>query len=386
MDLAISGLAVYTEKGVLSHATVTVQSGLIHLISEDAVASTENAHHFPSSYHLVPGFIDMHVHGANGADVMDATLMSLDALSTALAREGTTAFLATTMTADKDAIQKALVNVCNYINQDQKMGAEIVGAHLEGPFISPKKVGAQSGQHLLLPDMDLINQWQKRSNNAIKLVTLAPELENSDAFIRALREKNIVISIGHTDATYEETADAIHLGAHYATHLFNAMRGIHHREPGVVTAALLSKDVSTEIIVDRNHLHAAIVQLIYAMKGSEKTVLVTDSMRAKCLGDGQYDLGGQDVHVENHVARLPNGTLAGSTLTMSQAIKNMMTITDCTLRDCIKMTSENPAKMLNLFSKKGSIAPSKDADLVVLDDHLNVVLTVRGGHIVYQKQ
>lgn len=373
--LIISGLNVYTSKSVLQNASVGIQDGMI----TDIGLSRPGHHNFPSNYHLIPGLIDLHVHGINGHDVMDATPDALTNISQALAKEGTTSFLATTMTASEQDIEKTLLAVRDY--KGMQDGATLLGVHLEGPFISPKKAGAQSEVHILLPNIEKIHHWQKLSENAIKLVTLAPELPASQEFIGYLKKNNIVASIGHSDASYAETIAAMHQGCDYVTHLFNAMRGIHQREPGVVTAALL-EDVWTELIVDGVHLHPAIVKLILKMKGMEKMVLVTDAMRATCLHNGVYDLGGQQVIVKENTATLSDGTLAGSVLRMPQAIKNMLQFTGCDLLDAVKMASENPAKVLGIFDKKGSIAIGKDADLVVVDEHFNVVMTICGGRSI----
>jgi N-acetylglucosamine-6-phosphate deacetylase len=339
---------------------------------------------FPTSYHLVPGFIDMHTHGANGHDVMDATPEALLEISKTLAREGTTSFLATTMTAEVEKITAALLTVSHFIQQNHpSQGAKILGVHLEGPFLASTKMGAQAGDKIILPSIELVKQWQDLANNVIKLVTLAPEQKGSLAFIHFLKKNNIIASLGHTDATYAESQAAIAAGCSHATHLFNAMRGLHHREPGAVTAALLADDVMAELILDGFHLHPAIVELALRVKGKERIILVTDAMRAKCLQAGSYDLGGQTVNVKDGQARLANGTLAGSVLQMSAAIKNMLAFTACELSDVLPMVSVNPAKALGIFDKKGSIALHKEADLVVLSDKLEVVLTLSGGHKVF---
>jgi N-acetylglucosamine-6-phosphate deacetylase len=379
----ISGPSVYTAEGVLQNVNVVVDKGVIADIS--AADKNNNILQFPESYHLIPGFIDLHVHGANNKDVMDATHEALTVLSKTLAAEGTTSYLATTMTATPSEIEKALCAVSTYMREQENVqGAAILGVHLEGPFISPKKVGAQNAKNLLLPDIKLLAEWQKKSGHVIKLVTLAPELANSLELIRYLRTHNIVASIGHSDATYAETQNAIKEGCHYVTHLFNAMRGMQQREPGVVTAALLSNKVKTELIVDGIHVHPAIVELTLRLKGIDQIVLVTDAMRAKCLGNGIYDLGGQDVYVEEGIATLANGTLAGSMLKMPEAIRKMMIFTGCDFYDAVRMASENPAQVLNIFAKKGSIAVGKDADLVVLDNDFCVAMTMVGGKVVYQ--
>ncbi|MDR3490929.1 MAG: N-acetylglucosamine-6-phosphate deacetylase [Gammaproteobacteria bacterium] len=382
--LILSGGNVYTSEGVLTNKALVIQDGVIQKITKKM--SEENNHFvFPDNYHILPGFIDLHVHGIKNADVMDATADALDTICQALAAEGTTSFLATTMTADTDEIDAAVETIQHYICSNKKVGAEILGIHLEGPFLSPKKMGAQPGDKIQLPNVHLLRQWQKKSGNAIRLVTLAPEQTNCIELINYLVAENIICSIGHTNATYAQTVDAIAAGCTHVTHLFNAMSGIHQREPGAVTAALLSNKVMTELIVDGFHLHPAIVELTFKLKGKDNILLVTDAMRAKCMQDGCYDLGGQAVHVKQGQAQLADGTLAGSVLSMTTAIKNMMKFTGCELIDTIKMTSENPARALNVFSQKGSIVINKDADIVVLDDDLNVVMTVVQGKVVYQR-
>jgi N-acetylglucosamine-6-phosphate deacetylase len=379
----ISGPQIYTEQGILQNTNVVIRADQIHAIDNKKYSSSE-VWTFPNNYHLVPGFIDLHVHGAQNSDVMDATVDALTTISQVLAKEGTTGFLATTMTAPPEKIEQALIVVQDTMQIQQLQGASILGAHLEGPFISANKAGAQSKEMILPLDIKYLKRWQKITNNTIKLVTLAPELPGGIEFIHYLKQQNIIASIGHSDATYQEALAGIEAGCSYTTHIFNAMRGIHQREPGAVTAALLSDKISTELIVDGIHLHPAIVELILKLKGKEKMILVTDAMRAKCLCDGSYDLGGQSVSVKEGIARLPNGMLAGSVLRMSEALQNVLKFTGCTLLDAIKMAAENPAKMLGLFSKKGSIAVGKDADLVVLDAEYEVAATICGGRVVYQ--
>lgn len=389
MSLILTGPQVYAEQGMLPNAAIMISDGSIQAITaatqvKNTVA--DEVHYFPADYHLVAGFIDLHVHGVNGQDVMDATPEALRVISKALAAEGTTGFLATTMTAKTQEIANTLLAVRDFMDAKHTVqGASILGVHLEGPFISPKKAGAQCAAQVLVPDILMFERWQQTTAKVIKLVTLAPELPNSVGFIRYLKEQGVIVALGHTDATYAETVAAIVEGLSYATHIFNAMRGIHQREPGAALAALLSDQVLTELIVDGVHLHPAMVQFILKLKTKEKMILVTDAMRAKCLGDGMYDLGGQDVVVKEGVATLSDGTLAGSALKMSVAIQNMLRFTPCSLWDVLQMTSANPAKALGIFHKKGSIAVGKDADVVVLDEKLNVVMTLCGGVVVYHK-
>ena len=380
--MILSGGKIYTETGVVNNGSLTLRDGKIVAIDSATKAASKN---FPAEYHIVPGFIDLHVHGARGHDVMDGSSQALTTISETLAAEGTTAFLATTMTADVAAIENALTTVRDFMQAAEKSGAAILGAHLEGPFIAASKMGAQRGDKILLPDIELVKKWQELSGNHIRLVTLAPEFQNSIALIKYLRQQNIVASIGHTNATYAETMEAIAAGCTHATHLFNAMRGIHQREPGTVTAALLADTVTAELILDGVHLHPAIARLAYQVKGVDKIVLVTDAMRAKCLADGCYDLGGQEVDVAAGEARLADGTLAGSVLTMPSALQNVLKFTGCELADALKMVAGNPAKVLGVYDRKGSLAVGKDADVVVLDDELNVVMTCRGGEVVFER-
>ena len=332
---------------------------------------------------VVPGFIDVHIHGSSGFDVMDATPEALNGLASALPREGTTSFLATTMTQSDEAIAGALHNA-SLFNADE-MQAEMVGVHLEGPFISSIRAGAQPVEHIKTPSFDIFEQWQELSGNRIKIVTIAPEVENGLVFIEELTASGVIASLGHTDATSDVVRSAVEVGATHVTHLYNQMSPFHHREPGVVGAAFLEDSMTVEIIVDCIHSHPKSVELAYRQKGSNRIILITDAMRAKGLPPGTYDLGGQDVEVTNKDARLPDGTLAGSILTMENAAKNMKSITNCTLAELVAMTSTNAADQLGL-SNKGRIEPGKDADLTIVDEDWNVQMTICRGNIAYTKE
>ena len=381
-----SGMQILINQGWERNQAVVVENNKIKAI----IAADMIKHHLPAKrfefsadHYLVPGFIDLHIHGAHGNDVMDATQEALTAISRSLAVEGVTGFLATTMTADNDQIERVLKAVVSAASNPE--GAAILGIHLEGPFIAKNKMGAQDGEKVQRPDSKLMKRWQHLAQGAIKIVTLAPELPNALQLIKTLNEMEVVASIGHTNATYEETSLAIAAGCKQATHLFNAMRGIHQREPGAVTALLLANSVKAELIVDGLHLHPAIVELAYSLKNKDHILLVTDAMRAKCLGDGQYELGGQLANVRGGVATLSDGTLAGSTLRMPQAIKNMVHFSKCSLIDAVKMASMNPARVLKLDVKKGTIELDKDADLVVMNAELEVMMTMREGKEIFRK-
>ncbi len=232
----------------------------------------------------------------------------------------------------------------------------------------------------------MFKKWQTVSKNHIKLVTLAPERDGGLELTAYLRDTGVIASIGHSDAKYEEAVEGIKAGITHATHLFNGMRGLHHREPGVVGAVLLHEQVKTELIVDGIHVRPEMVKLVFRQKGKEGIILVTDAMRAKCLGSGIYQLGGQEVFVSDQQATLKDGTLAGSILKMKDAARNMMSFTNCTLEEVIYMSSTNPAKQLNVFDRKGSIKVGKDADLVLLDKNNQVVMTFCRGELAYKRE
>lgn len=379
-----SGMQIFIDKKWVPDHAVVVEGSTIKAIIPVAMSKHHlpaEHHEFPADYYLTPGFIDVHIHGAYGHDVMDGTQDALIAISHALAAEGVTGFLATTMTADDERIETVLKVIAEMLPNSQ--GAAILGVHLEGPFIAKDKMGAQCKGRERLPDTALMQHWQKCAQGAIKWVTLAPELPNALELIKLLREMHVIASVGHTNATYAETRAAIKAGCSQATHLFNAMRGIHQREPGAVGALLLSDEVIAELIVDDIHLHPAIVELAWQLKGKDRLLLVTDAMRAKCLGDGEYDLGGQRVDVRAGRATLADGTLAGSLLRMPQALKNMVQFSHCTLADAISMVTENPARILKLDARKGAISVGQDADLVVMNASLDVALTMREGRVVF---
>ncbi|QFG00361.1 N-acetylglucosamine-6-phosphate deacetylase [Psychrobacillus glaciei] len=331
---------------------------------------------------LFPGFIDMHIHGSAGFDTMDATEETLRGMARSLLKEGTTSFLATTMTQQVNAIEDALVNVGRFeSNVDE---AELLGVHIEGPYISQKRVGAQPIEHVIEPSIEQFNRWQKLSGKRIKQITVAPEVTSGFKFVEAISDQGVVVSIGHSDATTEEVEKAVKLGAKQATHLFNQMSPFHHREPGVVGTVLIEEKIKTEIIVDFFHSHRNAVKMAYRLKHAEGIILITDAMRAKGLPYGDYDLGGQIVHVTEHGAHLPNGSLAGSILTMDQAVRNIRDVTGCSLQEIVLMSSGNAAKQLNL-KNKGYIAEGLDADLVLMDRNLQVQKTICRGNIVFEK-
>lgn len=388
--ILLKGIQVYSEDKLIENGFIKINNGKIVEIGSMEELEKENeieVIELPGHYKAIPGLIDVHIHGVNGADTMDATKEALDTMVTALPKEGTTSFLATTMTQEGKQIENALINAAQYIEKQKPNGkAEILGLHLEGPFVNAKRAGAQPIQHIIDPDLALFQKWQSLTNGNIKLVTLAPERPGGLDMIRYLKSNGIIASIGHTDATFDEVDEAIDAGANHVTHLFNQMRGLHHREPGVVGAAFLRDELKAEIIVDGVHVRPEMVKLAFKQKQSEGLILITDSMRAKCLKNGKYDLGGQEVTVKNGKAVLEDGTLAGSILKLGHAVKNIIAYTGCPLEDAIEMASVNPAKQLNIYDRKGSIAVGKDADIVILDEEMEVYMTLCHGAIAFNRE
>jgi N-acetylglucosamine-6-phosphate deacetylase len=387
--LLVHGKAVL-ENEVAESIYVFIENGKIHEIGPikalpshlKKVTKIEIA----EDQNVVPGFIDVHIHGAAGADTMDATIEALHTMAKALPAEGTTSFLATTITQKHESIENALKNAAHYLKGHNDSGkADVLGVHLEGPFISKKRAGAQPMEYIIDPDIELFKHWQELAEGSIKLVTVAPELENGTNFVSYLRETGVIASIGHSDAIYEEMEKAVKAGAKQVTHLFNGMRGIHHREPGVAGSALIFKELMIELIADGIHVRPEVMKLVINAKGTEGMILITDAMRAKCLKSGVYDLGGQDVSVADGKALLADGTLAGSILKMNDSIKNILEAAGITLSEAVQMASVNPAKQLNVYDRKGSISVGKDADITILSNEYQVDLTFCRGEIAYKK-
>ena len=321
------------------------------------------------------GFIDLHIHGSGGADVMDATPQALETLSETLLQTGTTSFLATTMTMPPKDIDNALENVAQHGSKVR--GANILGVHLEGPFINVEKHGAQDKNHVQLPNISII----EKHIEDIKMITLAPEEEGAEAFIKYVTKKHphIILSIGHSDASYEQSKESFSWGISHATHLFNAMNPYHHRKPGIV-GAVFDSDVTCDIIADLAHTHPSTLGLVQSIK-KEKLMLVTDAMRAGCMVCGTYDLGGRKVEVSEGRAVLEDGTLAGSVLKMNEALQNMTSHTSMTRIEAVNAVTKIPAQKLGV--KKGELKADFDADIVIFDGNFSIVTAIVGGEVKY---
>ncbi|MBR6736912.1 MAG: N-acetylglucosamine-6-phosphate deacetylase [Clostridia bacterium] len=364
---------------------VKTDIGFDKTIKEIGNLSVEELYKVPESAVVVPGFIDEHTHGAAGCDAMDGSTQALKKIATAIASEGTTSFLATTMTQSPENITNALNAVNEYINSNEVEGAEVLGVHLEGPFISPKHIGAQPLEYVAKPSSQTMQGYVTASGNNIKIVSLAPEQEGAEELVKYLCEKGITPSIAHTGAKYNDCEKAVSWGVKSVTHTYNAQTGLHHRDAGVVGSALLMDELACELICDLIHVSVPAIKLVVKNKPEDKVVLITDSMRAKHMPDGESELGGQLVIVKNGEARLVDGTLAGSVLKMNDAIKNVVKNCSVPFETAIKFATENPAKNLGVFDTLGSIEVGKRANFAVIDkETFKVYLTVKNGNVIYK--
>lgn len=323
---------------------------------------------------VAPGFINIHIHGCAGSDTMDATPAALKTMCEFLPRCGVTSFLPTTMTMPLDEIYRALKNIRQHKNSG---GAKILGANVEGPFISAKYHGAQNPKNILRADLNLFEEFL----DVVKIITVAPEELEDFKFIDACLEKNIIVAIGHSAATYEIAMAAIERGANHITHLFNAQTGLNHRKPGIVGAAFDST-ATVELIADNVHVGAVAQRIVQKIKPRDEIILITDSLRACGLGDCETELGGQKVFVKNGVAKLADGTIAASVATLNEVARKFYQNTKISIPEVVELVTKNPARRLNLYDKIGSLEVGKSADIVIFDEDFNIKEVFLGGNVI----
>ena len=334
--------------------------------------------------YLSPGFVDVHIHGAGGYDTMDGTFEAINEIAKTISKFGTTSFTPTTMTVSIEDIKKSM-KVIKEAKLNGTDGANVLGAHLEGPFISPNAIGAQNPKYVEAPSIETYNEMVGDASDAVVSITLAPEVAGAKELIKYLSEKGVICSIGHTKATYEEAIDGIKCGCCHSTHLFNAMTPFTHRAPGVV-GAVFDSEITTETISDGIHIAYPALRVAYNQKGLDKVLLVTDAMMACGMPNGKYALGGQDVFVENGAARLENGSLAGSVLTLDIAVKNVYENSSYALYDVVKMATFNGAKHCGVADRKGLIKEGYDADLILFDEGINVKKVIVNGKLIHDNE
>ncbi len=330
---------------------------------------------------VMPGLIDMHIHGYLGADASDGDADGIKKMAMGIIENGVTSWCPTTMTVSKKEIEKAFDSVREVKNSGEYYGARILGVNSEGPFINAAKKGAQSEEHILKPDADFI----KKHSDIVKLFTVAPEVEGAlECIEKVAKETSVLISMGHTDASYEEALTGIEKGVRHTTHLFNAMTALSHRSPGVTGAALSDSRVSTELIADTFHVNKGLFALVSKQKG-DKLCLITDCMRAGGMPDGEYTLGGQSVHKEGIKCLMPDGTIAGSVLRLNEAVRNLYENTELEIYEAVNCASLNIAKALGEDNEIGSLEAGKRADIIITDGKFNVNTTILGGEIKYRR-
>lgn len=323
----------------------------------------------------IPGFIDVHIHGAGGHDVMEASAAALRVVTSKVASFGTTSLLATTVTASPEATCRAAEGIADFIirqRESPEVRAEVLGIHLEGPFISKERRGVHPAQWIQLPSAELLARFLRAAAGNVRLMTIAPEVLGAAACIEAAQKAGVVISIGHTDANYEQARFAISRGARSATHTYNAMRPFSHRDPGVIGAVLTSPEINAELIADGVHVEEGAMKLLVQAKGAKRVLLVSDGLAATGMPDGKYMLGDLEIIVSKGVCRNAEGVLAGSTLTLDRALRNIV-ILGVPLPDAVRMLTLNPASLLGIEFKKGSLRVGADADILLLDENLQVV-------------
>ena len=326
--------------------------------------------------YVAPGMIDVHTHGRNGSDTMYATFKDLNNISVSELKTGVTSFLPTTMTMPAEDIKKAIA--AGYDNKDKVEGAKILGMHLEGPFFSVKYKGAQPEECMIAPTVENYLSFAGDHPDFVKKISLAPGIEGAVDLIKYLREQNVVVSMGHTDATYEEAVKAIEAGATSGTHTYNAMTPLKHREPGVVGAVMLHDEVYAELILDGIHVSFPAAKILSKMKGADKLILITDSLEAAMLPDGTYELGNQKVYVKDGQARLKSGNLAGSTANLNQCVRNAYKHLDLPLYEAIGYATKNPADHLGL-KDYGRIKEGCVADMILIDDEIDIKRVILNG-------
>jgi len=365
-----------TPKGEVANAGILIRDGEIEMVGPRAAmelpGGAEELQAAEST--AIPGFVDVHIHGAGGRDVMEADEAALSTITGRLAAYGTTSLLATTVTASADETIRAVEGIAKYISgqyQTNDTRAEILGIHFEGPFLSKERRGVHPAEWLQLPSAELLQRFLQAASGNARILTIAPELLGAMPCIDAARSLGMVVSIGHTDATYEQTRAAVAHGAHHATHVYNAMRPFTHRDPGVIGAVLTTPEVTAELIADGIHVDEIAMKVLLQAKGAQGVILISDGISATGMPDGKYMLGGLEVTVSGGVCRNAEGRLAGSTLTLDRALRNIVGL-GTPLADAVRMLTLNPATLLGIEFKKGALRAGADADIVLLNDALGI--------------
>lgn len=382
MRTIIQGGTILTPSETKEDHTIVIENGSIADVTAESVAARNDDELIDASgFWVTPGLIDLHIHGSGGYDTMTASGDAFQGMARFLAQHGVTTFLPTTVSADGRAIGNVLGAALKL--SDPYAVATIAGIHIEGPFLNPNNLGAQPPEAVRQPDLDELQRWI--SDRIVRLITIAPEVEGALTFIERAVEAGIKIALGHTSASYEQFSQAIDAGASQSTHTFNSMSALHHRHPGPIGAILTDDRIFAQVIVDGVHLHPAVVDLIIRTKGINRVILISDAISATGMDDGEYDLGGHLVIVDNGIARIQAGNLAGSTLTLDQALRNVVQFTNLGFEEALQMATVVPANAMRWWNK-GTLVPGADADIVIFNRDLEVEMTIVGGKLVFQRE
>ncbi|WP_339688775.1 N-acetylglucosamine-6-phosphate deacetylase [uncultured Pseudoalteromonas sp.] len=373
---------IYCQERVLKNHFMLVENGIISHFTQNPTAGVPIDDYGNAA--IIPGLIDLHIHGREGCDVIDCKMSSIETISCSLAEHGVTGFLATTVTTDWQQTLNAM-SVIGQAYTQQPSGAQVLGGYSEGLFFSEVHKGAHNQDYFLELSQSHLEAMINAATGSLKVVALAPEKPGANVLIEYLTAQGIRVMLGHCDANYEQTQSALEHGACGGVHVFNGMRGIHHRDPGCAGAVLMNDDALVEVIADGVHLHPTILKLIYKLKGPQKIALISDCINAGGLNDGEYKLGKMDVVVQQGVARTASGSLAGSTLTLEQAVKNMHQLGSVELREAINMASIVPAQFLNIASQVGSLAEGKHAYFAILNSDFSIQATYVKGQRCFFK-
>lgn len=382
-SLLIKNCLLYneTEKGRLTD--ILIEDGVIRSVSSGSPLQDAQEVIDAEGRVAAPGLIDIHIQGAGGADVLDNSLDSLKTIAATLARTGTTAYLGTTVVKPLNDNQHLRL-AREYAGKDLG-GAELLGFHLEGPFINPKKKGGLDPASIYDSSDEKVAEIFDVLGNTLKMMTIAPEMPGNLGVIKELTKHNVIAAFAHSDATYEEAIKGFEAGINHVTHIFNAMPPLTHRNPGPLTAIFESKNLSAQIISDGHHLHPAIVNLIYSILGPERSICITDGMHGIGLPDGMYMYNGREYESKAGAARYLDGTLIGSTMSLFNITQKFMEFTGCSLETAINSASRNPAKLLGIYDKKGSIDKGKDADIILIDGDNTIFSTIVKGKAAFSK-